>query len=213
MGARRRQWMPFWLPFLTAGKGFIEYMSSSRIKLITPLFYCFTLMPAYAPLANPFGRGYLHQIGQIHQSHATGGANGSTMVVMFVDCCVGGGQNFPYYSYHRNPMGREFFIPAGTLIAVKQLTGFAFLPPFLAVRKSDFSFPSSQTYNNCKCCAWYICPHLAQVAMLLETDFLWNPGCRLITRTLLPFLALVRSFLGKIRFGLIVGAEALNRLK
>jgi hypothetical protein len=41
------------------------------------------------------------------------------MVVMFVDCCVGGGRYFPYYSYHRNPMGREFFVPVGTLIAVK----------------------------------------------------------------------------------------------
>ncbi len=44
-----------------------------------------------APLANPFGRGYLRRIGWIHQSHAIGGANGSAMVVMFVDCCVGGG--------------------------------------------------------------------------------------------------------------------------
>jgi hypothetical protein len=38
-----------------------------------------------------------------------------------VDCCVGGGRYFPYYSYHRNPTGQEFFIPAGTLIAVKLL--------------------------------------------------------------------------------------------
>ncbi len=44
------------------------------------------------------------------------------MVVMFVDCCVGGGRYFPYYSYRRNPTGREFFVPAGTLIAVKLLT-------------------------------------------------------------------------------------------
>jgi hypothetical protein len=72
-------------------------------------------------MANPFGRGYLHQIGQIHQSHAIGGANGSTMVVMFVDCCVGGGWYFPYYSYRRNPTGKEFFVPARTLIAVKLL--------------------------------------------------------------------------------------------
>jgi hypothetical protein len=43
------------------------------------------------------------------------------MVVLFVDCCVGGGGYTAYYSYHRNPMGREFFVPAGTLIAVKLL--------------------------------------------------------------------------------------------
>jgi hypothetical protein len=46
---------------------------------------------------------------------AIGWANGSAMVVMFVDCCVGGGQYFMYYSYCRNPTGREFFVPAGTL--------------------------------------------------------------------------------------------------
>jgi hypothetical protein len=30
-----------------------------------------------------------------------------------------GRRYFPYYSYRRNPTGREFFVPAGTLIAVK----------------------------------------------------------------------------------------------
>ncbi len=44
------------------------------------------------------------------------------MVVMFVDCCVGGGWYFPYYSYRRSPTGQEFFVPAGTLIAVKLLS-------------------------------------------------------------------------------------------
>ncbi len=122
MGARRQQWMSFWPPFLTAGKRFVENTSSSRIKLTTLLFYCFTLNPAYAPLANPFGRGYLRRIGRIHWSHAIGGVNGSTIVVMFVDCCVGGGQYFPYYSYRRNPMGRDFFVPAGTLIVVTLLS-------------------------------------------------------------------------------------------
>ena len=74
-----------------------------------------------APSANPFARGYLRWIGRIHQSHAIGGANGSTIEVIYVDCCVGGGRYFPYYSYPRNPTGWEFFIPTGTLIAVKLL--------------------------------------------------------------------------------------------
>ncbi len=73
------------------------------------------------PSLDPFGRGYLRRIGRIHQSHAVGRANGSTMVVMFGDCCVGGGRYFPYYSYRRNPTGWEFFVPARTLIAVKLL--------------------------------------------------------------------------------------------
>jgi hypothetical protein len=38
-----------------------------------------------APSVNPIGRGYLHLIGRIHQSHAIGGANSSAMVVMFVN--------------------------------------------------------------------------------------------------------------------------------
>jgi hypothetical protein len=66
-------------------------------------------------MPNPFQRDYHHQIGQIHRSHIVRGANCSTMVMMFVDCCVGGGRYFLYYSYQRNPMGREFFVPAGTL--------------------------------------------------------------------------------------------------
>ncbi len=41
---------------------------------------------------------------------------------MLVDCCVGGGWYFLYYSYRRNPTGQEFFVPAGTLIVVKLLT-------------------------------------------------------------------------------------------
>jgi hypothetical protein len=115
--------MPLWPPLSTAGKQFVESTSSGRIKLTTPLFYRFTINPGKALLTNPFQRGYLRGIGRIHQSHAVGGANGSTMVVMFVDCCVGGGQYFLYYSYRRNPTGREFFVPAGTLIAVKLLRG------------------------------------------------------------------------------------------
>ncbi len=38
-----------------------------------------------------------------------------------VDCCVCGVEYFPYYSYSRKPTGREFFVPARTLIAVKLL--------------------------------------------------------------------------------------------
>ncbi len=105
-----------------AGEQFNANMITSRIKLIKRLFYRFIQNQAKAPSLNPFGRGYLHWIGRIHQSHAVGGANGSTMVVMFVDCCVGGGWYFPYYSYHRNPTGQEFFVPARTLIAVKLLS-------------------------------------------------------------------------------------------
>ncbi len=36
--------------------------------------------------------------------------------------CVGDRWYFPYYSYRRNPTGREFFVPARTQIVVKLLT-------------------------------------------------------------------------------------------
>jgi len=76
--------MPFRTPFATAGKRFVENRSSSRIKLMKWLFYRFIPNPAYAPSANPFGRGYQRWIGRIQSYHAIGRANGTTMVVMFV---------------------------------------------------------------------------------------------------------------------------------
>jgi hypothetical protein len=42
------------------------------------------LNPAYKPSANPFGRGYPRRIGQTHRYYAIVGANGTTMVMMFV---------------------------------------------------------------------------------------------------------------------------------
>ena len=54
---------------------------------------------------------------------------------------------------------------------------------------------------------------LAQVAFLLKTDFLGNPGCRIATRVFLPFLALVGRLLGRFRFALLVGADAFNCLQ
>jgi hypothetical protein len=75
-------------------------------------------------MTNPFGRGYLHWIRWIHRSHAIRGANNSAMVVMFVDCCVGSGWYFLYYSYRTNPKsyGPGVFCSHRTLLAVKQLT-------------------------------------------------------------------------------------------
>ena len=54
MGTRRRLWMPFWLPFLTACERFVENTSSSRIKLIKRLLYRFILNEAKVFFPNPF---------------------------------------------------------------------------------------------------------------------------------------------------------------
>ncbi len=51
---------------------------------------------------------------------------------------------------------------------------------------------------------------LAQVAMLLEANFLGHPDLSLGTRAFLPFLALVRRLLGRFRFSLLVGADAFD---
>jgi hypothetical protein len=84
MGARRRLWMPFWPPFLTACERFVENTSSSRINLIKQLLYSFILNQAKTFLPNPFQRGFPRPIWRIQRNHAVGGANSTTMVVMFV---------------------------------------------------------------------------------------------------------------------------------
>jgi hypothetical protein len=54
---------------------------------------------------------------------------------------------------------------------------------------------------------------LAQVAMLLKTDFLGNPGCRIGTRAFLLFLTLVGRLLGIFQLALLVGADAFDRFQ
>ena len=71
--------MPFRSPFATAGERFVENTISSTIKLITWLFQRFMLNSA-----NPFQRDYLRRIWQIHRYYAVVGANGTTIVMMFV---------------------------------------------------------------------------------------------------------------------------------
>jgi hypothetical protein len=51
---------------------------------------------------------------------------------------------------------------------------------------------------------------LAQVAVLLQTDFLGNPSRRIGTRVFLPFLALVGRLLRRFQFALLVGANAFD---
>jgi hypothetical protein len=71
--------MPFWPPFLMAGKQFIKNTRSHRIKLIKQLFYQFIQNQAQALLPSPSQRGCLRQIEQIYTSHAIGAANGSPL--------------------------------------------------------------------------------------------------------------------------------------
>ena len=54
---------------------------------------------------------------------------------------------------------------------------------------------------------------LAEVAMLLGANFLGDSGCRLSTRTLVSFLALVGSFLAGFCIGSFLGTYALNSIE
>ena len=62
----------------------VENTSISRFKLISLLFNHFILNQAKAFLPNPFQRGCPRPIGCIRRYHTVGGANGTTMMVMFV---------------------------------------------------------------------------------------------------------------------------------
>ncbi len=66
------------------------------------------------PRPTPWEEVTPRRIGRIQSYHAVGGANGNTMVVMFVSWLCSGRQYILYYSYCRNPTGGEFFVPTRT---------------------------------------------------------------------------------------------------
>ncbi len=92
-----------------------QVRSSCRIKLISLLYYRIIYNPATAPSANPFGWPPMRRIGEI--VCAIGGAN-ETPWGELCWCST----DFWYYSYCRKSTGREFFVPARTLIGVNSLT-------------------------------------------------------------------------------------------
>jgi hypothetical protein len=94
-------------------------------------------------------------------------------------------------------------------VAVYRIT---FLSAFLSgteigILLSILFEPTTITSDVCGICAPML---LAQVAMLLKTNFLGGPGCRIGTRAFLPFLALVGRLLGRFQFALRVGADAFD---
>jgi hypothetical protein len=95
------------------------------------------------------------------------------------------------------------------------INGICFLTAFLSGTEigfllSVFLKPTSITSVVCGIRAPI---NLPKVAMLLKTGLLGNPSRRLGTRMLLPFLALVSSFLRRFQLGLLVGADALDCFK
>jgi hypothetical protein len=64
--------------------------------------------------SNPFQRGSRGWCTLVHHNHADGGENGSIMVGIIVSLCLAS----------KKPSEREFFVPAGTDLAVKLLITF-----------------------------------------------------------------------------------------
>ncbi len=64
-----------------------------------------------AASSNPFRVGSQGWGTLVHQNHAAGEENSSIMVGMFVCLCLAS----------KNPSEREYFVPAGTNLGVKQL--------------------------------------------------------------------------------------------
>jgi hypothetical protein len=88
------------------------YREAGRNKLISYSLYKFILNPSTAATANPLQRGSRGWGMFLHQSHATGGRNGSIMVEMFLCSCLAS----------QNLSQRRFFIPARTDLGVKLLS-------------------------------------------------------------------------------------------
>jgi len=105
-------WMPFWLSLPTAGNvDYCNLQRGSTNKLCSPLVYNFILIPSMAASSNPFRRGSRGWGMFLHQNHAAGGENGSSWLGCLCDVCLASKKSFE----------REFFVPAGTQLAVKLL--------------------------------------------------------------------------------------------
>jgi hypothetical protein len=89
------------------------YREVGRNKLIYPLICNLILNHLKATLPNPFRRGAWGWGTLVQHNHAAGGENSSIMVGIFVSCVLAS----------KKPSKREFFVPAGTYLAVKLLIG------------------------------------------------------------------------------------------
>ena len=118
LGTCRRQWMLFWSPFVTVGEQFVKNTGSSTLKLITQLIKQFVLNLAYAPSDNPYGWLPASDWGEIHRFNVVGGANRSPWWQCLWGELCSCSTEILYYSYHKNPMGQDFRVPARTLILI-----------------------------------------------------------------------------------------------
>ncbi len=118
--------MPFWLPLLTVDEQIDKYRVVIEIKyhrcyvvILYSLLCCYFIQWQYytqALLLNPLQRGSLCLLRLIHRSHDIGGANSSTMVLLFVDCFDGGDGSFPTIPTIEIPRGR-ILLPQVHLLA------------------------------------------------------------------------------------------------
>ena len=111
MAARRRQWMPFWLSWPTAGGRAIIFIfrDADRNKLISYSLYKFILNPSTSATSNPLRRGSRGWGVFIYGNHAARRENGTSWWGCLCDVCFAS----------KKSSEREFFVPAGTHLAVK----------------------------------------------------------------------------------------------
>jgi hypothetical protein len=111
MVARRRQWMPFWLSWPTAGGRAIIFIfrDADRNKLISYSLYKFILNPSTSATSNPLRRGSRGWGVFIYGNHAARRENGTSWWGCLCDVCFAS----------KKSSEREFFVPAGTHLAVK----------------------------------------------------------------------------------------------
>jgi len=111
MAARRRQWMPFWLSWPTAGGRAIIFIfrDADRNKLISYSLYKFILNPSTSATSNPLRRGFRGWGVFIYGNHAARRENGTSWWGCLCDVCFAS----------KKSSEREFFVPAGTHLAVK----------------------------------------------------------------------------------------------
>jgi hypothetical protein len=106
MAARRRQCMPFWLSLSNFQR------DADRNKLISYSLYKFILNPSTSATSNPLRRGFRGWGVFIYGNHAARWENGTSWWGCLCDVCFAS----------KKSSKREFFIPAGTHLAVKLLT-------------------------------------------------------------------------------------------
>ncbi len=137
MGLRSPKWLPFWPPFLTASKQFIEKQQQNQINYAVIL--SFNTKPSLSALGQPLWKRLpaSDQADPWIPRHRRGKwlrHGGDVCGLLCWWWTV-----HSVFSYRRNPTGREFFVSAGTLQRLSCQTSKTNLGGSVLVRFLQFS--------------------------------------------------------------------------